>query len=131
MIKMLIAEDNTIVRNGIVRVLEKQLDLEVVGEAENGVIALQLLQDGLQPDVVLTDMNMPGMSGLKLLEQIEAQHNHLPTIILTMHADRTYLEKALAAGVRGYLLKNGDMDELVAGIRDVHKGLLVVGKEFV
>ena len=129
MIKVLIAEDHAIVRRGIVSVLQKQVDLEVIGEAENGAVAMRLLNGGLLPDVLLTDINMPEMDGLQLVEQITALSINLPAIVLTMHTDKQFREKAMAAGARGYLLKNGDMDELVACIRAVHSGLRVVGKD--
>lgn len=129
MIKVLFAEDNDAVRRGIVGVLQKQPDLKVVGEAENGAVALELLQNGLRPDVLLTYLNMPEMDGLQLIYQIAGLNLGLPAIVLTMHVDIAFMKKALLAGARGYLLKNGDMDELVACIRNVHKGLLVVGNE--
>lgn len=129
MIKVLFAEDNDAVRRGIVGVLQKQPDLKVVGEAENGAVALELLQNGLRPDVLLTDLNMPEMDGLQLIYQIAGLNLGLPAIVLTMHVDIAFMKKALLAGARGYLLKNGDMDELVACIRNVHNGLLVVGNE--
>ena len=129
MIKVLFVEDHAVVREGIARVLKRQADMEVVGEAENGAIALQLLNDGLQVDVVLTDMNMPVMNGLELIQQMSSLKLNVPVIILTMHADTAFVENALASGFRGYLLKNGDMDELVACIRDVHAGQLVISKE--
>ena len=129
MIRVLFAEDNAVVRKGIAGILQKQPDLEIVGEAENGVQALRLLQNGLQPDVLLTDLNMPEMDGLELIQNVADLDLHLPCIILTMHTDRAFMDKALAAGAMGYLLKNGDMDELFACIRNVHNGLLVIGKE--
>lgn len=129
MIKVLFAEDNDAVRRGVVGVLQKQPDLKVVGEAENGAVALELLQNGLRPDVLLTDLNMPEMDGLQLIYQIAGLNLGLPAIVLTMHVDIAFMKKALLAGARGYLLKNGDMDELVACIRNVHNGLLVVGNE--
>lgn len=129
MIKVLFAEDNDAVRRGVVGVLQKQPDLKVVGEAENGAVALELLQNGLRPDVLLADLNMPEMDGLQLIHQIAGLNLGLPAIVLTMHVDIAFMKKALLAGARGYLLKNGDMDELVACIRNVHNGLLVVGNE--
>jgi DNA-binding NarL/FixJ family response regulator len=129
MIRVLFAEDNAVVRKGIAGILQKQPDLEIVGEAENGVQALQLLQNGLQPDVLLTDLNMPEMNGVELIHNVANMDIDLPCIILTMHTDKAFMDKALAAGARGYLLKNGDMDELFTCIRNVHSGLLVIGKE--
>jgi DNA-binding NarL/FixJ family response regulator len=130
MIKVLFAENNDVVRRAIVNVLKKQPDFEIVGEVENGAAALQLLQDGLQPDVLLTDFNMPLMNGLQLVEHVASLNLGLSAIILTMHINATFMEKAMMAGAKGYLLKNGDMDELINCIREVHKGRLVVGNEF-
>jgi two-component system response regulator DegU len=128
MIKILFAEDNPVVRSGVVNVLQKEPDLAVIGEAESGMEALDLLKKGLQPDILLTDFNMPQMTGLQLIQEIDDEN--LPAIVLTMHTNSVFLDKALAAGAKGYLLKNGDMEELLACIRDVHRGLVVIGKEF-
>ena len=72
---------------------------------------------------------MPEMDGLQLIHQIARLNLSLPAIVLTMHVDIAFMKKAMAAGARGYLMKNGDMDELVACIRNVHNGLLFIGKE--
>ena len=130
MIKVFVVEDHAVVRKGIISVLQQQDGLAVLGEAEDGITALRSLHNGLQPDVLLTDLNMPGMDGIQLVRRITDQKINLPCIILTMHNSAEFLEKAQAAGARGYLLKNGDMQELIACIKDVHNGLLVVGKEF-
>lgn len=129
MIRILFVEDSAVVRRGIVNILQKQPDFQVIGEAENGAIALQLLQNGLQPDVLLTDFNMPQINGLQLIEHVSKLDPDLPAIILTMHDNTAFKDMALAAGARGYLLKNGDMDELAACIRDVYNGQQVIGKE--
>lgn len=130
MIKVLFAEDSPVVRKGIVNVLKKQPDMEVVGEAENGLVALQLLKEGLRPDVLLSDFNMPKMNGVELIQQMAILNLNIPVIILTMHEDKAFADKAHAAGARGYLLKNGDMEELATCIKNVYKGRLVMGKGF-
>jgi DNA-binding NarL/FixJ family response regulator len=129
MIKILLVEDNDIVRNIMNDMVVLQDDFDVVGTADNGLTALQLLQNGLHPDIVLADLNMKGMDGIELTERITAAYSNLKVIILTMHAKSAFLERALSAGAKGYLLKNGDMDELYNAIRTVHNGQTVIGAD--
>lgn len=129
MIRLLLVEDNAVVRELVAGLLEAEDYLEVAGQAENGLTALALLHGGLQVDVVLADLNMPGMDGIQLTEKITALYPKARVIILTMHAKATFLKRAVTAGARGYLLKNGDMDELFDAIEKVNAGELVVGTD--
>jgi len=103
-IKLIVVEDNDLVRKGIIGLLNEQDDLQVVGEANNGSEAIKLLDQGLESDIVLTDFNMPGI------------------IILTMHQRAEFVDRARSAGASGYMLKDGNFDELFAGIRSVYTG---------
>lgn len=120
-IKLLLVEDNAIVREGIAGLLEIQEDLEVIGKAAGGSEALSLLESGLRPDIVLTDLNMPVMDGIELTERICALAlSDISVIMLTMHNRQIFVDKSFKAGAKGYLLKNGDFDELYTGIRQVY-----------
>lgn len=127
MIKILVVEDNAIVRQLLTDMIGMQDDFEVAGTAENGLAALKLIKDGLQADIILADLNMKGMDGIELTENVAMLYGDLKVIILTMHAKGAFLKRALAVGARGYLLKNGDMDELYRTIRKVSTGEVVVG----
>ena len=121
-IKLLLVEDNTIVREGIAGLIEIQEDLEVIGEAAGGPEALSLLQGGLRPDIVLTDLNMPVMDGIELTERICAlEISNISVIMLTMHNKQIFVDKSFKAGAKGFLLKNGDFEELFMGIRQVYQ----------
>jgi two-component system response regulator NreC len=127
MIKLIVVEDNPIVLDGIVQLIKFQKDMTVIGEAANGYQALQLLEGGLSPDIVLTDLNMPGLSGIDLARQIRIlASNMIKVIILTMHAKKSFVAEAFNAGASGYLLKDGDFEELYDAIRQVHLDQLYV-----
>ena len=120
-IRVLIADDHRIVRQGLRHVCELAGNLAVVGEAEDGQEAVKMARQ-LQPDVILMDINMPLLDGVQATQRI--LETDLPTrvIILTMFRQDRYVFEAIKAGARGYLLKNVDEDDLVAAIRAVHHG---------
>lgn len=122
MIRIIVAEDNKIVRQGIIGLLDDQPDMKVVGEAENGLQALELLKGESKTDILLTDLNMPGMDGLALTEMVRAKYPEVRVIILTMHLRPDFIDKALVAGAKGYILKDGNFDDLYEGIRKVFAG---------
>jgi DNA-binding NarL/FixJ family response regulator len=117
MINIVLAEDHNIVRNGIVSLLEKEPDIQVAGAATNGHEVLNLLQSGTHADVILADMNMPGMGGLELTESIKEQYPNCKVIILSALDHEKYVIKAFQAGATGYLLKSVTADELVFSIK--------------
>jgi DNA-binding NarL/FixJ family response regulator len=120
MIRIILAEDHNIVRNGIKNLLEKTPNFEVVGEATNGVEALQLINDGLEADIILADMNMPGMGGLELAEKLHGTASSAKVIVLTMIDHEKYVIKAFKSGVTGYLLKSISAGELIFAISHIH-----------
>jgi two-component system response regulator NreC len=127
MIKLIVVEDNPIVLNGIVELIKLQKDMTVIGEAANGYKALQLLEDGLSPDIVLADLNMPGINGIELTREInKLALTGVKVVILTMHAKKSFVAEAFNAGASGYLLKDGDFEELYHAIREVNKNQLYV-----
>ncbi|MBS1524912.1 MAG: response regulator transcription factor [Bacteroidetes bacterium] len=120
MIRILLAEDHNIVRNGIKNLLEREQNFKIVGEATNGEEALQLLTGGVEADIILADMNMPRMGGLELAEKLKKTSSTAKVIVLTMIDHEKYVIKAFSAGVTGYLLKNVGADELVFAINHIH-----------
>ncbi|TCD26541.1 response regulator transcription factor [Pedobacter psychrodurus] len=122
MINILLVEDNAIVRNTMAMLLASENGVKVVGSAEDGNVALGLLANGLRPDIVLADLNMPGMDGIELTVKIRSLYSHMDIVILTMHNKYIFAEKAFGAGAKGYLLKDGDIQKLCASITRVHLG---------
>lgn len=121
-IKVLLAEDHTIVRNGIVALLEKEEDIKIIAEAKNGKEVLSLLESGVAPDVILTDINMPDMNGIELISTLKNSYPHIKTLILTMLDDENHVNQSLTAGAHGYLLKNVNIDEIIFAIKQITKG---------
>lgn len=120
-IKILIAEDHETVREGLRLILANQLDLEVVGDAGDGRAAVELAQR-LEPDVVLMDISMPNLDGLKATAKLKACCPGTNVLALTRHKDYSYLQQILRAGASGYVLKQSPASELVHAIRAVAKG---------
>lgn len=120
-IRILLVDDHTLFRSGVRALLQRQDDIEIVGEAGEGSEALKLISS-LQPDLVLLDLNMPGLSGLEVLKLALEEHPHLAIIMLTLSEDSRDLMIALQGGARGYLLKNSNVDYLVSAIRMVASG---------
>ena len=119
-IKVLLVDDQQLVREGIRRMLELESDIRVVGEARSGEEALVKAQD-LAPDVILMDIRMPGMSGIEATRQLKAQGCSANIIILTVYDDK-YLGQCAEAGAVGYLLKDVQRDDLTKAIRLAHEG---------
>ncbi len=121
MIRVLVAEDQAMVLGALTALLQIESDIEVVGRAANGDEALALVERDA-PDVVLTDIEMPGMTGLDLAAEITRRKLKTRVVILTTFARAGYLRRALDAGASGYLLKDSPSDELANAVRRVHAG---------
>ena len=121
MIRVLIAEDQGMVRGALAALLDIERDIEVVGAAANGREALQLATS-LRPDVILTDIEMPEMTGLELAAAVKAGTTGARIVILTTFARPGYLRRALEAGASGYMLKDAPSGQLADAIRRVHAG---------
>ena len=121
MIRVLLAEDQAMVRGALTALLSLETDIEVLGAAPDGETAWRELQR-LKPDVLVTDIEMPGLSGLELAQRV--QRYELPTkvVIVTTFARAGFLRRALDAGVLGYLLKDAPAEELAEALRKVHRG---------
>jgi DNA-binding NarL/FixJ family response regulator len=120
-IKLILADDHVLIREGFKALLGKNEDFEVIGEASDGKDLLRLISKE-RPDVLLVDITMPGMSGLEALEEIRKEDAYLKIIILTMHEEREYVLKAIRKGANGFLLKNVEKQELETAIKSVHEG---------
>jgi DNA-binding NarL/FixJ family response regulator len=120
--KVLIVEDHGVVRAGICHIIQQEANLEVVGLAENGQRALELIKNGLIVDVVLSDLHLGDMSGIDLIRELKQLDPHIRAIMLTVECGERYLSEAFKAGAKGYLLKETDSEELVYAIRKVAQG---------
>ena len=119
--KVLIADDHPVVREGISAMLNRQPDIEVVGEAENGRECVEKTRE-LRPDIVLMDLRMPEMDGVEAMRQIAATNPEVRFIVLTTYDNDEYIFKGIEAGARAYLLKDSPREELFKAIRAVHRG---------
>jgi len=120
-IRVIIAEDHAVVREGTRQLLEQEPDIEIVGEAANGAEAVALVE-GTSPDVAIVDISMPVMSGIEATERIKAVKPSTAVLILTAYDDDQYVFALLAAGAAGYLLKDVPSAEVVRAVRSVHGG---------
>jgi len=120
-IRVLLADDHKLIRAGLVLVVQQQPDLSVVGEADDGRQAVELVES-LKPDVVVMDIGMPNLNGIEAARQITALHPDTAVVILSMHADEGYVLRALKAGARAYLLKDSATADLAQAIRAVAEG---------
>lgn len=125
-IKLMIADDHKLFREGIKALLAVTDDIEIIGEAEDGEAALKKSRE-LEPDVILMDINMPGLNGIRATEQILAQFPQIRIIMLTMLEDDASIFHAMRAGARGYLLKGADPQEVLSVIRAVADGQALFG----
>ena len=127
-IKILLAEDHQILREGLVALLEKEPGLQVVGEAEEGNHAVRLAEK-LRPDLVIMDISLPGLNGIDATRQIIAQNSGVRVIALSVHADRRFVKGMLQAGASGYLLKFSASQELIKAIQLVMSGRVYLSPE--
>jgi two-component system response regulator DegU len=120
-VRVLVVDDHAGVRESVARVLEEEPDLEVVGEAVDGSSAVRLAAE-LEPDVILMDVVMPGLDGIDATRQILEQRPQTQVIGLSVHTLRTYVSRMLQAGARAYVLKDGDVAELLHAVKVVREG---------
>ena len=120
-IRILLADDHAVVRQGFKMILDAQADMEIVGQAANGRQAVDLAEQ-LRPDVVVMDVSMPELNGIEATRRLASSLPHARVIALSMHKDSVYVREILRAGARGYLLKDSGAADLVAAIRAVASG---------
>jgi two-component system response regulator DesR len=128
MIRLVLAEDQTLLLGALAALLKLEDDIDVVGTARNGKEALELCRE-LKPDVLLTDIEMPLMTGLELAAALAQEQPACKVVIVTTFARAGYLRRALDAGVRGYLLKDAPAETLAAALRTVHAGGRAIAPE--
>src|SRR5688572_17277797 len=127
MIRVLIADDHSIVRDGLKRILAATADLQVIGEAASGDAALALVKAN-DYDVVMLDMSMPGLSGLDLIKRLKIEKPKLRILVLSMHGEQQYAARALKAGASGYLNKDSAAEQLVGALRKIAGGGVHIGE---
>jgi two-component system, NarL family, response regulator NreC len=120
-IRILLADDHTVMRVGLRFLLERQSDMVVVGEADDGRRTVELANNEV-PNVVVLDIAMPNLNGIEAARQISEKHPEMGIVILSMHSDESYVLRALKAGARAYLLKDSAESDLIRAIRAVHEG---------
>jgi len=124
-IRILLADDHSVLRSGLRLLLERQPDIQVVGEASTGFEALTITKE-LQPDLILLDLSMPGLGGLDVLPRLKEILPRVKILILTMHEDSQYLKQAIQRGASGYILKKAADVELISAIGTVMSGEMYV-----
>lgn len=120
-IRLLLADDHSMVRQGLKQILELENDIVVIAQASNGDEAVKLAKE-CRPDVILMDINMPGTNGLQAIKELKQEKNLYKVIVLTIHQDREYLFKTIQMGAEGYVLKDAEPAVLVEAIRSVYGG---------
>jgi two-component system response regulator NreC len=120
-LRVILADDHTIIRSGLRLVIERQAGLSVIGEAEDGKQAIELAAS-MMPDVIVMDVAMPRLNGIEATRQITIANPSAAIVVLSMHSDESYVLRALKAGARGYLLKDSAEADLIAAIHAVHDG---------
>ena len=120
-IRILIVDDHEVVRDGLSVMMKRQEDFTVVGEARNGLEAVEKARQ-LRPDVVLMDLRMPELNGVEAMRQIRAENDEIKFLVLTTYDTDEYIFDAIEAGAKGYLLKDASREDLFKAVRTVHKG---------
>jgi len=120
-IRILLADDHTVMRRGLRLLLESHAEFGVVAEAADGRLAVEQAE-ATRPDVAVLDIAMPNLSGIEAAQRIAANSPHTAIVILSMHSDEGYVLRALKAGAKGYLLKDSAEGDLIAAIKSVHEG---------
>lgn len=128
MMKILVVEDQTLVRGAICSLLSLEDNLQIVGQAENGQVALDML-DNLEVDFILTDIEMPVMSGLELAEIVHDKFSHINVLIMTTFSKSGYIKRAMALGVKAFVLKEAPTEYLVNAFAKVKNGERVIDPE--
>lgn len=128
MIKILVVEDQALVRGAICSLLSLEDDIEIVGQAENGQVALDMLND-INVDFILSDIEMPIMSGLELAEIVHAKYKHINMLIMTTFSKSGYIKRAIGLGVKAFILKESPTEYLVNAIKQVQNGQRIIDPE--
>jgi DNA-binding NarL/FixJ family response regulator len=128
--KVLLVEDHPMFRERMALLINKDLGMAVCGEADNVVAAMGIIRES-NPDIAIVDISLRGSSGLELIKDIRAQGFSLPVLVLSMHAEELYAERALRAGAKGYIMKSEASSEVLEAIRTVQRGEVYVSRPMV
>jgi DNA-binding NarL/FixJ family response regulator len=126
--RVVIVDDHAVLREGLAMVINQQADLAVCGEAEDAAHALEVL-GAEEPDVVIVDLSLMGGSGLDLIRDIKTQHRDLPMLVLSLHDENLYAERALRAGASGYIMKRASTAEVLTALRKVLDGEIYLSEK--
>ncbi|HHU63018.1 MAG TPA: response regulator transcription factor [Clostridiales bacterium] len=124
-IRVLIADDHSLVRKGLKQILELEKDFEVIGQAADGRQAIEMTTS-LKPDVVLMDINMPIINGLKAIKMLKENNTSARIIVLTIHEDKEYLLETIRMGAAGYIMKDAEVEHLIEAIKMVYRGKIYI-----
>ena len=124
-IRVLIADDHSLVRKGLKQILELEKDFEVIGQAADGRQAIEMTTS-LKPDVVLMDINMPIINGLKAIKMLKKNNTSARIIVLTIHEDKEYLLETIRMGAAGYIMKDAEVEHLIEAIKMVYRGKIYI-----
>ena len=127
-IRILVVDDHPLVRQGLAQFINQERDMQVYAEASDGYEALETIEKD-PPDLVIADIEMKGLNGMELVRNMKSQHPDIPVLMLSMHDEGLYAERALRAGARGYLMKEEDPDVVVNAIRTIIEGEVYVSEE--
>jgi len=127
-IRVLLADDHRVVREGLAALLRREADLEVLGEADDGAAAVRLAEER-SPDIVVMDLAMRGVDGIEAISQLHGRRPEIQVVVLSMHDDAPTVDRALRAGARAYVLKGSDSASLCAAIRAVARGEVYLSPE--
>jgi len=123
--RVLIVDDHPILRKGLSLLINSEPDLTVVGEADNAQRALEMI-DSHKPDLLIVDISLPGIDGIELIKTVKLSHRDLPSLVVSMHDESLFAERALRAGARGYIMKQEALEKLLVAIRRVLAGEIFV-----
>lgn len=126
--RLLIVDDHPIVRQGLAQLIDRQADLQVAGESDDAEEAIALIRSE-SFDAAIIDLSLPGVSGIELIRQIQAEAPFMPVLVLSMHDEQFYAERALRAGARGYIMKEVATERVVEAVRKVLRGEIYVSRE--
>ncbi len=126
--RLLIVDDHPVVREGLSELINRELDVKVVAAADSADLALEILREE-NIDVAIVDLSLPGISGIELIRMIREEFAALPVLVLSMHDENFYAERALRAGARGYVMKQESIHHVLEAVRKVRRGDLYVSEE--